>query len=78
MPDESAFSRAWRNRFHDAVHKYVYTAAHFVVKEVHDRDISAPEVRPKAEIVNDTQENGGSVEDESFSQDEIIQTTHLA
>ena len=78
VPDESAFSRAWRNRFDDAIHKYVYAAAHFVVKEVHDRDISAPEVRPKAEIVDDTKEDRDSVEDESFSQEEIIRTTRLA
>ncbi|WP_096396404.1 transposase [Halorubrum trapanicum] len=78
VPDESAFSRAWRNRFDDAVHEYVQTAAHFVVKEVHDFDISAPEVRPKAEIVDDTQEDADSAEDESFSQDEIVQTTRLA
>jgi hypothetical protein len=32
VPDESAFSRAWRNRFDDAVQEYVQTAAHFVVK----------------------------------------------
>jgi len=78
VPDESAFSRAWRNRFNDAVHEYVHTAAHFVVKEVHDRDISAPEVRPKAEIVDDEQEDVDPGEDESSSQEEIIQTTRLA
>jgi hypothetical protein len=38
VPDESAFSRAWRNRFDDAVHEYVHTAAHFVIKEVHYHD----------------------------------------
>ncbi len=78
MPDESAFSRAWRNRFDDTIHEYVHAAAHFVVKEVHDRNISAPEVRPKAEIVDDEQEDTDPVEDESFSQEEIIQTTRLA
>jgi len=78
LPDESAFSRAWRNRFDDAVHEYVYTAAYFAVKEVNDRNISAPEVRPKAEIVDDTEEDVDSVEAESFSQNEIVQTTRLA
>ena len=78
VPDESAFSRAWRNRFDDATHEYIQAAAHFVVKEVHDRSISAPEVRPKAEIVDDTQEDADPVEDKSFSQDEIVQTTRLA
>jgi len=71
-------SRAWRNRFDNAVHEYIHAAAHFVIKEVHDRDISAPEVRPKSEILNDTEEAADSVEDESFSQEEIVQTTRLA
>ncbi|MFC4451233.1 MULTISPECIES: transposase [Halobacteriales] len=78
VPDESAFSRAWRNRFDDAVQEYVQTAAHFVIKEGHDLDISAPEVRPKAEIVDDPPVEEDSVEEESFSQDEIVQTTRLA
>jgi hypothetical protein len=52
-PDESAFSRTWRNRFHDAVREYVQTAAHFVVKEVQDFDIPAPEVRPKEEMLDE-------------------------
>jgi len=63
VPGESAFSRAWRNRFDDATHEYIHAAAHFVIKEVHDRDISAPEVRPKAEIVDDEQEAADPVED---------------
>jgi len=78
VPDESAFSRAWRNRFDDTVHEYVHAAAHFVVKEVHDRNISVPGVRPKADIVDDTEEDRDPAEDEPFSQDEIVQTTRLA
>ncbi|WP_423746727.1 transposase [Haladaptatus sp. SPP-AMP-3] len=78
VPDESAFSRAWRNRFDDAAQEYIQTAAHFVVKEVHDFDIPAPEVRPKAEIVDESPVEEDSVEEESFSQDEIVQTTRLA
>ncbi|MFB6235011.1 MAG: transposase [Halopenitus sp.] len=78
VPDESAFSRAWRNRFDGAVHEYVQTAAHFVVKEVHDFDIPAPEVRPKEKIVDEPPVEEDSVEEESFSQDEIVQTTRLA
>jgi len=46
--------------------------------EAHHRDVSVPKVRPKAETVDDTQEDGDSVEDESHSQEEIIQTTRLA
>ena len=78
IPDESAFSRAWRNRFDDAVQEYVQTAAHFVVKEVHDFDISAPEVRPKAEIVEVPPVKEDTPEDESFSEEEVVQTTRLA
>jgi len=74
--------RIFRHDPHDqadnAVHEYIHAAAHFVIKEVHDRDISAPEVRPKSEILNDTEEAADSVEDESFSQEEIVQTTRLA
>jgi hypothetical protein len=78
VPDESAFSRAWRNRFNNPVQEYVETAAHFVVKEVHDFDIPAPEVRPKAEIVEDAHVAEDSAEDDSFSESEIVQTTRLA
>jgi len=78
VPDESAFSRAWRNRFDDAVKEYVQTAAHFVVKEVHDFDIPAPEIRPKNEIVDEASVEEDSAEGETFSQEEITQTTRLA
>jgi len=78
VPDASAFSRAWRNRFDDACQEYVQTAAHFVVKEVHDFDISAPEVRPKEDFVDEPPGEEDSAEDDSFSQDEIVQTTRLA
>ncbi|WP_049906820.1 transposase [Halorubrum tebenquichense] len=76
VPDESAFSRAWRNRFDDATHEYIQTAAHFVIKEVQDRNISAPEVRSKSEIVEDAPTE--DTEDKTFSQDDIVQTTRLA
>ncbi|WP_442908249.1 transposase [Halobacterium sp. KA-6] len=78
VPDESAFSRAWRNRFDDACQEYVQTAAHFVVKEVHDFDIPAPEVRSKEEILDEPQVEADAAEDDSFSESEIIQTTRLA
>jgi hypothetical protein len=78
VPDESAFSRAWRNRFDDTVQEYIQTAAHFVVKEVHDFDIPAPEVRPKAEIADESPVEEDLVKDNSFSQEKIIQTTRLA
>jgi len=76
--DESTFSRAWRKRFDDAIQEYVQTAAHFVIKEVHDLGIPAPEVRPKEELVDEPPVEEDSAEDESFSRDEIVQTTRLA
>ncbi|WP_324760870.1 hypothetical protein [Haloarcula montana] len=51
IPDESVLSRTWRNRFDGPTRRFVTTAAHYVVKEIHDRDIHVPEARPKAEIV---------------------------
>jgi len=78
IPDESAFSRTWRNRFDDAVREYVQTAAHFVVKEIQDFDIPAPEVRPKEKILDEPPVEADSAVDDSFSQDEIVQTTRLA
>lgn len=80
VPDESTFSRAWRNRFDDAVQEYVQTAAHFVVKEVHDFDISAPEVRPKSEVVDEesrfTEDN--EAVSRGFTDKQIYRTTRLA
>ena len=60
IPDESVLSRTWRKRFDDGVRKFVQIAAHFVVKEVHDRDFSTPGVRPKSEVVD---EENHSIED---------------
>ncbi|WP_306060743.1 hypothetical protein [Natronococcus wangiae] len=53
IPDESVLSRTWRNRFDDGVREFVRSASHFVVKEVHDREFSAPAVRPKSEVVDE-------------------------
>lgn len=39
IPNESVLSRTWRNRFDEATRGFVTTAAHYVVKEIHDRDI---------------------------------------
>ena len=52
IPDESVLSRTWRNRFDDTTREFVTTAAHYIVKEIHDRDIHVPEARPKAEVVS--------------------------
>ncbi|PSP98204.1 transposase, partial [Halobacteriales archaeon QS_4_70_19] len=77
VPDESAFSRAWRNRFDDTAQEYIETAAHFVVKEVHDGDIHAPEVRPKSEVI-EAEESENQTPEGEFSTAEIARTTRLA
>ena len=84
IPDESVLSRTWRNRFDEATREFVTTAAHYVVKEIHDRDLDVPEARPKAEIV--TQDRDPSAfpdepaEDEAleFTAEQIQRTTRLA
>ncbi|WP_222913223.1 transposase [Natrinema sp. SYSU A 869] len=84
VPDESVLSRTWRNRFDDATRTFVTTAAHYVVKEIHDHDIDAPEVRPKAEVVTSNQDPNtfpdNDVKDESseFTDEQIQRTTRLA
>jgi hypothetical protein len=45
IPDESVLSRAWRERFDAAVREFITTGAHYVVKEVHDLDLSVPLAR---------------------------------
>jgi len=80
VPDESVLSRTWRNRFDDGVREFVQIAAHFVVKEAHDRDFSAPSVRPKSEVVDE--ENCSTEADETadreFTDEQIYRTTRLA
>lgn len=34
----TTFSLTWRNQFDEPAHEYVHAAAHFVIKEVHDRN----------------------------------------
>jgi len=80
IPNESVLSRTWRKRFGDRVREFVQIAAHFVVKEVHDRDFSAPGVRPKSEVVDE--ESRSTEEDETagrkFTDEQIYRTTRLA
>jgi hypothetical protein len=80
VPDESVLSRTWRKRFDDGVREFVQIAAHFVVKEVHDRDFSAPGVQPKSEVVDE--ENRSTEDDEAsgreFTDEQIYRTTRLA
>ncbi|NHN42978.1 transposase [Halorubellus sp. JP-L1] len=84
IPDESVLSRTWRNRFDDATRTFVTTAAHYVVKEIHDRDIDVPETRPKAEVVTQDRDPStfpdDSDEDKAleFTDEQIQRTTRLA
>ena len=79
IPDESVLSRTWRKRFDDGDRKFVRIAAHFVVKEVHDRDFSAPAVRPKSEVADE--EDRSTEKDEAvgreFTGEQIYRTTRL-
>jgi hypothetical protein len=78
IPDESVLSRTWRKRFDDGVREFIQIASHFVIKQSHDREFSAPAVRPKAEIVDEVDP---STDDETagceFSDKQIYRTTRL-
>ncbi|WP_227133115.1 transposase [Halorubellus salinus] len=84
IPDESVLSRTWRNRFDDATREFVTTAAHYVIKEIHDRDILVPEARRKAEVVTPDKDPSAlpdePAEDDprEFTTEQIQRTTRLA
>jgi hypothetical protein len=80
IPDESVLSRTWRKRFDDSVREFVRIAAHFVVKEAHDRDFSAPAIRPKSEVVDEKNRSTEADEtaDQEFTDQQIYRTTRLA
>ena len=77
-------SRTWRNRFDNATRTFVTTAAHYVVKDIHDRDIDVPEAWPKAEVLTLDQDLSAfpdySDEDDplEFTAEQIQRTTRLA
>lgn len=78
IPDESVLSRAWRNRFNDDVRGYVTASAHCLVKEVHNEDLSVPEVRPLEEMKQSADEPSNPPEGTTkFSNEEIYRTTRL-
>ncbi|WP_158055709.1 transposase [Halorussus halophilus] len=83
VPDESVLSRTWRNRFDGDVREFVTTAAHFVVKEIHEYGPSVSAVRPKEEITDREDESQPADEDDEsagreFSDEQIHQATRLA
>jgi hypothetical protein len=79
IPNESVISRTWRNRFDDDVRGYVTASAHCLVKEIHNENLSVPEVRPLEEVKQSSEETTDSAEDATeFSDEEIYRTTRLA
>ena len=79
IPDESVLSRTWRNRFDDDVRGYITASAHLLVREIHNEDLSIPEVRPLEEVKQSSEEATDSAEDSTkFSDEEIYRTTRLA
>jgi hypothetical protein len=83
IPDESVLSRTWRKRFNDSVREFVQIAAHFVVKEVHDRELSVAAVRPQTEIIDEESRTADEDEEnetgsQEFTDEQIYRTTRLA
>mgnify|MGYP000224074212 CR=1 FL=1 len=79
IPAESVLSRTWRNRFDDGVREFIRGTAHFVVTEVHDRELSAPAVRPKRNIDNGKRSRKvDEAAGRGFSDEQIHRTTRLA
>lgn len=79
IPDESVVSRTWRNRFDDDIRGYITASAHCLVKEVHNEDLSVPEVRPLEEVKQSSEDATEVPEGATeFSDEEIYRTTRLA
>ncbi|WP_158059252.1 transposase [Halorussus halophilus] len=85
VPDESVLSRTWRNRFNETVCEFIKTAAHYVVKEIHDEDLSVPTVRPKEDVLHPRKdpeacgtEKTEATSEEKFTGETIRRTTRLA
>ncbi|WP_152417994.1 transposase [Haloferax elongans] len=83
IPDVSALSRTWRNRFDDATREFVKRGAHLLVKNINDFGPAVAEVRPKHEVT-DSEERGsekpenGEEQKTTFDDKEIFRTTRLA
>ncbi|WEL27444.1 transposase [Haloferax volcanii] len=84
IPVESVLSRTWRHRFDDASREFITTAAHYVVREIHEYGPVVPSVRPKEEIITPPKDPGefSEAEDtecgEDFTDEQIHRTTRLA
>jgi hypothetical protein len=79
IPNESVISRTWRNRFNDDVRGYVTASAHCLVKEIHNENLSVPEVRLLEEVKQSSEETTDTAENTTkFSDEEIYRTTRLA
>ncbi|MFC7164953.1 transposase [Halospeciosus flavus] len=79
IPDESVLSRAWHNRFDDDVRGFITASAHCLVKEIHNENLSVPEVRPLEEVKQPSEDAPEPTEAATeFSDEEIYRTTQLA
>jgi hypothetical protein len=84
IPGESVLSRVWRYRFDEGVREFITTAAHYVVKEIHDGGLPVPAARPKEEVLTPEKDyipasTGEQTEpDEGCSDETIRRTTRLA
>lgn len=83
IPDESVLSRTWRKRFDEAAREFITTAAHFLVKEIHDRSLPVPEARPKEEVLDPAEDplscpTKDNESEEEFMDREIFRTKRLA
>lgn len=77
IPDESALSWTWRNRFDDD--GYITANAYHWVKEIYNEDLSVPEARPLKEVKQSSEGPSDPSEDAiGFYNREIYRTTRLA
>lgn len=78
IPNESVISRTWRNRFDDDTRGYVTSSAHCLVKEIHNENLSVPEVRPLEEVKQSSDETADSSEEATeFSDEDILSLIHI-
>ncbi|MFC6722817.1 hypothetical protein ACFQE1_00010 [Halobium palmae] len=80
MPGESVLSRTWSNCFNETTQTFVTTAAHYLFRTIHDRDLPVPGVRLKEEVADSRESGAEEAEPDSgdeFDDGTIYQTTRL-
>ncbi len=79
IPNESVLSRTWCNRFDEDIRGHITASAHCLVKEIHNENLSVPEVRPLEEVRRSPEDDSEAPEATTeFSDKEIYRTTRLA